>query len=31
MGRHWVMELADLQGSNHEHQPTEIKEQTMTQ
>lgn len=25
------MELADLQGSNHEHQPTEINEQTMTQ
>lgn len=26
-----MMELADLQGSNHEHQPTEINEQTMTQ
>lgn len=25
------MELADLQGSNHEHQLTEINEQTMTQ
>lgn len=25
------MELADLQGSNHEHQPTETNEQTMTQ
>lgn len=25
-----MMELADLQGSNHEHQLTEINEQTMT-